>query len=302
MTVVDAKGSVPREIGARMIVAPDGSFHGTIGGGTLEWQALAAAQAGVASSMAPVRRDYPLGPKLGQCCGGHVTLAYQRFSNADEAASWADAEGAGGITLTFAGDCVNAQRGVAISAAPAMGGVIQQRFGDDRTSLVLFGSGHVGRALVLALAPLPFRITWVDQRAEAFPAHTPENTTLISVQKPDEWCEQGLVDAGEECFVVIMTHSHTLDLGLADAALRHPAPAYVGLIGSKTKRARFTSRLLGAGVSESAVAALHCPIGLPALKDKRPASIAASVAVDLCIRREALEGVAAAPTSLQRVG
>ncbi len=285
-----------------MIVAPDGSFHGTIGGGTLEWQALAAAQANVAPGMAPVSRDYPLGPKLGQCCGGRVTLAYQRFSNAEEAASWAKTEGASGVTLTFSGDLVTARPGAAESVVYASGDVFRQTFGDDRTPLVLFGAGHVGRALVLALAPLPYRITWVDQRAEAFPGHAPENVTLISVQKPDQWCARGLVDAGDGCFVVIMTHSHALDLALADAALRHPAPAYVGLIGSETKRARFTSRLLGAGVPAPILARLHCPIGLPALKDKHPACIAASVAADLCIRREALRSAVAAPKGLQRAG
>lgn len=276
-----------------MLVAPDGSFHGTIGGGTLEWRALALAQAGIAKDMTPVVRAFPLGPKLGQCCGGHVDLAFQTFVDAGQASSWAEREESGGLILSFSDDGAVSEERDALAA----GGWVQ-RFGEDRTTLILAGAGHVGRALVLALAPLPFRILWTDVRAESFPVHVPTNVQCIPVQNPEEWLRGTLAQSGKGCFVLAMTHSHPLDLALVDVGLRSDAPAYVGVIGSQTKRARFLSRLASLGHSRGTRDRMVCPVGLPSLAGKEPAVIAASLAADLLIRREAL--AANAPVRLVR--
>ena len=194
VTVAATRGSAPREAGARLIVHPDGGFTGTIGGGTLEWRAIAVAQAALANPRAPkaeVRR-YALGPELGQCCGGNVDLIVEVIA-ADrraEVADLAEREAAGRLVTqgTISADGIDrhviAEDDMMPGSAALEANVLTEAFGDDRRPLVLFGAGHVGRALVLALAPLPFAITWVDPRPDAFPAHVPANVTLRHLAEP----------------------------------------------------------------------------------------------------------------------
>lgn len=157
------------------------------------------------------------------------------------------------------------------------------------TPLVLFGAGHVGRALVLALAPLPFRIRWLDTRADAFPAHVPANARAIHADEPG----LEIARAPPGAFVLVMTHSHPLDMALTAGALAREDLPFVGLIGSATKRARFERRFREVGVPEVRIAALVCPIGLPGIRAKDPASIAAATAAQLLQARE--RAVSAAP-------
>lgn len=235
ITVAEARGSTPREAGAAMLVDADGRFTGTIGGGTLEWQALAEAQRLLRSGETRREMTFALGPDLGQCCGGRVTLRFERVT--DEA------------TLA---KC-------------------------ETTPLLLFGAGHVGRAIALSLAPLPFDVRWIDPRPNAFPAAFPPNVTPVAPADPVT--EIAAAPAGSQ--VLILTHSHALDLALCDAALRRDDLPFVGVIGSATKRARFLSQLLAMGHEKGVLARLTCPIGLPDLGSKEPAVIAAGVAVQL---------------------
>src|ERR1044071_3936716 len=185
VTLAEAEGSSPREAGARMVVAPDGTFTGTIGGGALEWGALAEAQSlmarrdGVAS-----RLDRALGPDLGQCCGGRVLLTIERFGSCDgdAIARLANAEQDGVLTTSGrVGDDGRLVRRVVEGAFPPSAydvqpdGSVIERFGEEPTAFYLFGAGHVGRALVAALAPLPFAITWMDTRPAAIPETFPPN-------------------------------------------------------------------------------------------------------------------------------
>ena len=149
---------------------------------------------------------------------------------------------------------------------------------------ICFGAGHVGRALALALAPLPFAVRWIDPRRDAFPTHAPANVTLIHAPEP----AAELAGAPDRALVVVMTHSHALDLELVAEALRVQRFGYVGLIGSATKRARFLSQMRAAGLTELELARLVCPIGVPGLESKDPAVIAASSAVQLLIVSEKL--------------
>jgi xanthine dehydrogenase accessory factor len=381
VTVADVRGSAPREAGARLVVRPDGRFSGTIGGGTLEWRAIAEATAELARDGGAhgLRRPYALGPELGQCCGGRVELLFETFDAADResVAAMAAREAAGLFeTVGFVGGDGRVVRRVpaapgepAFSGADPKGevvatpatpfphlpgggtpraarqggarqseleaplvapgrsrvrapsdsaspghlppsgrgfassfsssfsasttseqfstspdGTVRERFGDDRRTLVLFGAGHVGRALVMALAPLPFAVTWVDARPEAFPRHVPGNVTLSSAPDPDTV----LAAAPDGAFVLAMTHSHPLDLAVVAAALKAGRFPYVGVIGSATKRARFESQLRAAGHAEAAIAALVCPIGaIGGLRSKEPAAIAAMTCAELLVADEA---------------
>jgi len=294
VTLADAQGSSPREPGARMVVRPDGAFSGTIGGGALEWTALAEAQSMLARSEDFRRLSKALGPDLGQCCGGRVVVTLERFDAHDRenVEMLAQAERAG-VVVTVAdprdGRLARhlAVPGEVTARSDALytrlrDGRIVERFGQNVTSLYLFGAGHVGRALVLALAPLPFAVTWFDPRPGAFPAHIPANVTCFNEANPAD----ALSRAPAETFIAIMTHSHALDLDLVAAALKPPRFPYVGLIGSATKRARFVSTLAKLGVTRPDIDRLVCPIGLSEIQDKAPPAIAASIVAQLLIVRE----------------
>ena len=335
VTVVAAEGSTPREAGARMIVRPDGGFLGTIGGGALEWELIAEARVMLASPGPARLRVRPLGPELGQCCGGRVTTLIEVFGPADRAhvANLAAEEGRRVTTEAIlpptgrrlaravlspphpprgepsrvipggAADPGPSERSSASSSegldpgSPLRSGrddtrgqdaavlLLSERlvetFRDARTPLALFGAGHVGRALVLALAPLPFRIRWIDPRADAFPALVPENATPVPAADPA--AEIAAVPPGG--FVLVMTHSHPLDLDVTVAALRREDLAFVGLIGSATKRARFEKRMRDLGLTAAALRRLVCPIGVAGIAGKEPAVIAAGVAAQLLVER-----------------
>jgi xanthine dehydrogenase accessory factor len=242
VTVAATKGSVPRGTDAWMIVTPQG-FHSSIGGGTLEWKAMAEAQAMLTQHIGRRTLDYVLGPDLGQCCGGHMQIECERFDHNDLA-----------------------RLKVRATVAP-----------DKQRNIYLFGAGHVGRAFVLALAPLPFNLIWIDPRPSAFPSVVPQNVTLLQPNDP----VTTLLDVPLGSLVYVMSHSHTLDLAIVDAALRNANISHTGLIGSATKRARFEKRLGEAGVNPARISGLICPIGVGGIASKHPAAIAAAVAAQV---------------------
>ena len=238
--VTEALGSAPREAGTRMLVGAD-RCEGTIGGGHLELKAIERARKMLASGDAsPQSAHYPLGPALGQCCGGAVTLAFSRL-DAKALAAWP-------------------------LAAP-------------RFHLQLYGAGHVGRAIVRALAPLNVRVDWIDERDDEFPpeAEIPAHTRRIAVDAP----EAEVADAPRGAFYLVLTHRHDLDLRIATAILKRNDFAFFGLIGSQTKRARFLHRFEAIGLAPEAIARLTCPIGVPGVEGKEPEVIAASVVAQL---------------------
>ncbi|MBN8998597.1 MAG: xanthine dehydrogenase accessory protein XdhC [Rhizobiales bacterium] len=298
-SVVGMQGSTPREAGARVVALPDGSFFGTIGGGTLEWRALADLQALLArpASKTTTWRSVALGPELGQCCGGRVELVYELFG-ADRRSEVAELSAleAGGPFRTravMAADAplrrtADAAGVVPIGSARRSGGLLEEGFGEARRALWLFGAGHVGRALVLALAPLPFEISWIDPRPDAFPARVPPNVRCMESGDPPA----ALDAAADGDFVLVMTHNHSLDLAIVDRALARPGLGYVGVIGSASKRARFRRLLAQGGHPADAIERMVMPIGIPGIRSKLPAAIAASVTSDLLIRDEAARAAA----------
>lgn len=291
VTVIAAEGSTPREAGARMLVGPDG-LSGTIGGGHLEHRAADQARRLLDTDRAWAVQDYPLGPFLQQCCGGHVRLLLERLD--DRSAGWlkaVDAAYAAGrrfeLEARFHADRLDrvlmaqetewpgALEPVRLSRQgrrPRIepGDALVERIDARRPTITLFGAGHVGKAIAQALQPLPFRLDWFDSREEAAGPG-------VAVQD-----EARLVEAAAQAEIaLILTHNHELDYRLTRAVLTGGQFRYCGLIGSKTKRARFVSRLKTDGVDEAAIARLTCPIGLPSLKSKAPEVIAVGVAAQL---------------------
>ena len=177
-------------------------------------------------------------------------------------------------------------------------GVLSEGFGDDRRPLFLFGAGHVGRALVLAMAPLPFSVTWIDPRPDTFPAYVAANVATVGVSYP----LMALTGAPAGSFVLAMTHSHALDLAVVHAALADARFDYVGVIGSKTKRARFAKRLAEGGIASERIAQLVCPIGVEGIRGKAPAVIAAATVAELLVRDDALRAAQASMTNRVAVG
>lgn len=234
ITVTRTQGSVPREAGAAMLVWADRT-EGTIGGGALEWQAMAEARRMLAEGRDRADRLVPLGPGLGQCCGGAVHLHFER------AEALADARD---------------------------------------TALWVWGAGHVGRALIHTLAPLPhLALTWVDTAPARFPDTIPEGVTpLVAVDPP-----RAMIHAPRAAHHLILTYSHEIDLALCHAALGHGF-ASCGLIGSATKWARFRKRLSALGHADAQISRIDCPIGDPDL-GKHPQAIAVGVAARLLQRQ-----------------
>lgn len=179
-------------------------------------------------------------------------------------------------------------------------GKLTEVFGVNRRPLHLFGAGHVGKALVLALAPLPFEITWIDSRADVFPAAVPANVRKVLMDRDANTAADLLAQAPSEAFVLAMTHSHALDEKIMAAALSAQRFDYCGVIGSATKRARFEKRLQTRGLAPSLVQAMVCPVGNPAIRSKQPAVIAAGVVVDLLQRDEAMMQMTVGPEASVR--
>ncbi len=242
--VASAHGSVPREVGAWMAVFAQGEV-GTIGGGQLEWQAMAQSrQALQGLAVLPPLHRVALGPSLGQCCGGAVELCFELISAQD-------------LPL------------------------LQQRLMPVLTPVALFGGGHVGRALVEVLCRLPFAVRWIDSRDEVFPAHLPEQV-LTEHSDP---VQAAVADLMPQSQVLIMSFSHAQDLDVVAACLlrlrsQDDLP-FIGLIGSATKWATFQRRLREKGFAEEEIQRITCPIGLPGISGKQPDVIAVSVAAQL---------------------
>lgn len=276
VVLTSVRGSTPREVGTAMLVWPDGQ-SGTIGGGTLEFEAAAAARDVLAKDQGRVATK-ALGPELGQCCGGAVGYAIEIWNSA----RLSQAEAAG----------TRFTRAIAPSAGPCpaikadglvLDGLwLSEPMAPRGTPLWIWGAGHVGRALVPVMAPLPdWEITWADTGAARFPDAVPD---LVETVWADDLA-QLLAHAPKDAHHLILTHSHALDLALCDAALRRGF-AFCGLIGSKTKISRFSKRLAELGHTPAAIARITCPIGRRDL-GKHPAQIAIGVATDLLERQSA---------------
>ena len=282
IVVASVDGSAPREAGAAMLVWRDGST-GTIGGGALEWEAMARARALLLSGTALAVDRVPLGPALGQCCGGAVTLVTEVFEAATlprpETGVFARSVDGRPMPLAVKRLLARARGTGSLPDAVLEQGWIVEPVLLSRRPLWIWGAGHVGRALVAVLAPLPgFAITWVDVAPDRFPDICPPDITVLPAADPAllvPYCPAGAAH-------LVLTYSHALDLELCHRLLTHGF-ASMGLIGSQTKWARFRSRLQALGHSHPQIARIRCPIGDPAL-GKHPQKIAIGVAAEMLHR------------------
>ena len=275
--VVSSQGSVPREAGAWMGVFAD-SVVGTIGGGHLEFSAMARARALLAAThgsaapdaAAPLQLRFALGPSLGQCCGGVVQLSLERISADD---------------------------------LPALALTLSKVY----APVALFGGGHVGHALARVLATLPFTLNWVDSRDGVFPLGLParvacEHSEPVQAAVPglapqsrvlimsfshteDLHVLAAVPGLAPQSRVLIMSFSHAEDLDVLAACLKRQREQadlpYIGLIGSQTKWATFRHRLEARGFTTAELAHVTCPIGVPGITGKEPGVIAVAVAAQL---------------------
>ena len=228
VTVLGARGSTPRDSGTKMLVTVDRSFC-TIGGGHLEFKAIDIARDMLRCGKTEQRLEtFPLGPRLGQCCGGSANILFESFPGAP-------------------------------------------------VNLMLFGAGHVGKALVSILAQLPCRVHWVDSRSGQFPSEAPANVSLVLSDTPA--AEVASMPANS--YYLVMTHNHPLDFDITEAVIKRGDARYIGLIGSDTKWRRFQMRFEHRGYDTQAYAAVRCPVGLAAVPGKLPMEVAISIAGEI---------------------
>jgi xanthine dehydrogenase accessory factor len=243
--VVSIEGSVPRETGTWMAVF-DAGVVGTIGGGHLEHQAMAAARAQLRGGPAVAESRFVLGPSLGQCCGGVMNLRFETVGPADVAA-------------------------------------LRQRLPENLRPLALFGGGHVGHALVQLLSRLPYALSWIDSRDGIFPPALPANVSGEH-SDPVQGAVRGLAPQSR-VLIMSFSHAEDLDI-VAECLKRQRDKGdlpYIGLIGSRTKWATFRHRLQARGFSDEELAHVTSPIGLPGITGKEPEVIAVAVAAQLLL-------------------
>ena len=278
IVVADVKGSVPRDVGASMLVWHGGQT-GTIGGGALELDATARARR--ALDQGDWLERFALGPGLGQCCGGAVTLLAEvyntdRIGGIDNRVVLRRVSGNSDQPLKFKKQLNEARNsGKKIESQLASGWMIEPIVTPDR-QLWIFGAGHVGRAIVSVLAPMPeIAITWVDSAADRFPDNVPDEINKLIAANPANLVRYAPSDAEH----LVLTYSHALDLEICHRLLTHGFQS-AGLIGSKTKWARFRKQLRKLGHSDTQIDRITCPIGRPEL-GKHPQTIAVGVAAAL---------------------
>ena len=318
VTVIEITGSAPREVGARMVVTEESS-KGSIGGGNLEFHATQRARELLAEKSEFLRKtEYSgLGVMMQQCCGGAVQLMYEKFSG-EPARQLTKAFGAKyAETPRLLISPVSDDRPATVASGKRdishisdhLWNRVQDMGADDEnshqlfsdgsqqwfvtrldefpTKIVLFGAGHVGKALVKLLRDLPFQVDWVDQRPDMFPSEIPANTRTNSLSDPVKLI--GRQPPG--VFFVVMTHDHGLDYRLCLRILKRQNFGWLGLIGSETKRKRFEQRLIKDGIDPFRLKRLVCPIGISGIRGKTPAVIAMSTAAQLLeVRDRVLSG------------
>jgi xanthine dehydrogenase accessory factor len=277
VTVEATQGSVPREAGTWMAVFANGLI-GTIGGGHVEFEAIAESRALLnardsSNPSFPRRREstadayekrYVLGPSLGQCCGGVMTLRYQK-------ASYLGNKNAGHSQNEPLKDYLK----------ELFSPILQLKATSSLQNVALFGGGHVGKAIVNILSTLPMQVMWIDSRDEIFPTELPQNV----ICEHSDPVQAAVNDLAAGSHVLIMSFSHAEDLDITAACLlrqrdKNDLP-FIGLIGSKTKWATFRHRLEDRGFSEAELAHVTSPIGVDGIKGKEPEVIAVGVAAQL---------------------
>ena len=228
VTVLGTRGSTPRDCGTKMVVTRNKSYL-TIGGGHLEFKTIEQAKQLLSESQSKqIIESFPLGAKLGQCCGGQANILFESFIKTS-------------------------------------------------IDIMLFGAGHVGKALVSILADLPCRVQWVDSRKHEFPDNLSRNITKIVSDSPSDEVRT----MPKNAYYVIMTHNHPLDFAISEVILKRNDAQYIGLIGSKTKWKRFQMRFEHKGYQPELYSSIRCPVGHSNIPGKLPSEVAVAVAGEI---------------------
>jgi xanthine dehydrogenase accessory factor len=323
VVIAQARGSVPRDAGVCMLVSASGLL-GTVGGGQLEWQAVTAARALLDPACdAATLQHFTLATDLGQCCGGVVDVWMERYTHGNlgalRRAQAASERGAALWCSTLHGatlrhevlvDGCAAPEALALLRAPRTQAMPQlsvqpdgqvrllERLDESLPAVWVYGAGHVGQALARIAAALPVQLTWIDPRGQLLPPVPGREVTVLEVADP----AQTVAQAPPGTYFVVLTHSHSLDYQLCREILKRADQAWIGVIGSKSKAARFRSRLLRDGFSTGEVAKLVCPMGLAGIQSKWPAAIAVSIATQLLASMSRPAEPGAAPPSTADCG
>ena len=302
VTICGMRGSTPRETGAKMIVTARETI-GTIGGGQLEHQCTHIAAGLIGGEEKPTTRRFPLGPALGQCCGGVVDVLFEPLGGglpgwlrdlralhgqrqpsvlvtATESATKfvVSADTVFGVEEDACDPAVLGEaRGLLQGGAAVVSeGLFYEPVLGSDFNIAVFGAGHVGAAVVNVLSGLDCNIRWIDSRRDIFRA-APRNVRTIETSEP----ALDVAAMPPSSYYLVMTHSHPLDFDICDRILRRGDAAYCGLIGSLTKRRRFEKRFRQQGLPQSAIERLVCPIGVTGISGKKPAEIAIAVAAEI---------------------
>ena len=239
-TIIKAKGSVPRNENVSMVISSSKQY-GTIGGGELEYQVIKESKA-LLNNLDCNQKiiELPLGPALGQCCGGFVKIQLSKFKN--------------GKNLLLKHD-------------------LKEQIINQNQNLYIFGAGHVGNSLLSKLDGVGFNIFVIDSRENfiskinadyVFPILAKDHTIIIK-------------NTPSKSYYLVLTHSHQLDLSICDSILKKNDFTFIGLIGSKTKKIRFTKRLIEIGHDKNLIDKIECPIGIQSIEGKEPDVIAISI-------------------------
>ncbi len=303
ITIAAIRGSAPREVGARMIVTATQSI-GTIGGGQLEYQCTRIAVSMLGGDEITSVRKFPLGAAMGQCCGGVVDVLFEPLSaglpewlrdlrslhGQREKAALLTQIGGDARFVVSAGRVFDGEpQSLPAAVADHALGLLEDGSPGERVddwfvdtiigtdfNIAVFGAGHVGTAVVAALAQLDCNIRWIDSRRDIFRS-TPAN--VRSIESPEPSLEVAAMPAAS--FYLVMTHSHALDFDICDRILRRQDAQYCGLIGSRSKKRRFEKRYRQQGMPQEMFDALACPIGVDGISGKKPAEIAVAAAAEV---------------------
>ena len=259
--LTSVRGSSPREQGTFMLVGQEAIF-GTIGGGALEYMVIEHARRLIAEGRAEAVMDVPLGPEIGQCCGGRVEVG-----------------------LRFADQALRQELAERVAAEEA-----------KACHVYIFGAGHVGRVLAQILALLPVRVEVIDTRQDELDLLAPF-IPFRRVAMPEALVRS----APSGSAFVIVTHDHALDFLIANEALARKDASYVGMVGSRTKRGKFARWFVEQGGDPALLERLVLPIGAQGLGDKRPSVIAALAAAEIMVHigeREASVGHVPTPRNM----
>lgn len=311
VTVAKVQGSSPRETGAKMLISEQ-QILGTIGGGNLEFFAIQQAKEMLekANDNTIEVHQTPLTPRYDQCCGGLVQLVFEKVN--PNTSIWLQ-EFHHRISLNHQAwlitDIQQKQRFVKISletepnklnslhpwfSSPSL---LIEPTHSTALPIYIFGTGHVGKALINQLQPLNVVVTAVDSRVEQLSQTTAENVTLLL---SENW-QEIIYSAPANAYFLVLTHSHKLDYQITEAILQKGRFDYCGMIGSKTKKVRFERQLRSAGISQSQLNQLTCPIGLPSITGKTPEIIAASVVAQILERHSQQSNSAQQPHQNKRI-